>query len=106
MIDRQRILAAVALAAMVSTTGCFTVIGTGIGAISEPKPAPEPQLVREVVGPPGGQTQPFYYLDSRKRSDNTGMSRTTKGFLIGGALDLTLLGLMVVAMSSWDNYDE
>jgi hypothetical protein len=104
---RKRIVTTVALAAVLaSAPGCFTVIGTGIGAISEGPPKREPRLVREVKGPPGGQAPPFYSFDTKSGGDDTGMSSTTKGFLIGGAIDLTLLGLMVVALSSWDGYDE
>jgi hypothetical protein len=103
MTSRRPILAVVALAALLSTTGCFTVIGTTVGALSEPSKKPSPPAPTEMAGPPGGSAVVF--APSRQGRDvDTGMSSTTKGFLIGGAIDLALVGLAVLALSqaSWD----
>lgn len=98
---RQFITSVAIAAVLASTPGCFTIIGTSIGAISEPSKKPLAPTPTEIVGPPGGHAVTF--ASSRElRDESTGMSSTTKGFLIGGAIDLALVGLTVLAISQMD----
>ena len=97
---RKTVLLA-ALAATLSSAGCFTVAGVTIGAISDSgnsrkPPRPPPQ---EMHGLPPGS---YFAPSSPPPAENTGMSATGKGALIGLAIDTTLVVLAAVAISQMD----
>jgi len=93
----------VAVAAVIALTcsGCFSVAGLTIGAIVDHGSAaaarPAPVVV---LGAPGSGR--ISRKTHRRTEASTGTPAATKGLLIGGIIDLALIGLTLVVLSQLD----
>ena len=105
---KNNLIATVALAAALSSTGCFTLVGATIGSISDSgskrnqkrPPPPPPEQLRGL--PPGSYYFSSGYAQQPQAEENVGMSGAGKGALIGLVIDGIFVAMMAVAISNLD----
>jgi len=78
----RKLVAAIALACLLSTTGCFTIVGGVIGSVSD--------------GPPKAKRPPH------APEEDTGMSGGAKGMLAGFLIDAALVTAAAIAFKNMD----
>jgi hypothetical protein len=101
----NKLITTAAIAAALSSTGCFTLVGLTIGAVSDgppplkrPRP-PDPAQLRNL--PPGSYYFSQTHATPRAQQD-TGMSGAAKGALAGVVVDAAVIALLAVAISRID----
>jgi hypothetical protein len=102
---RPRLVAAIAIACALSTTGCFTLVGGVVGSLADspspPKRRPEPPPQLRGL-PPGSPYFTEGYGKMWREPEPQGMSGGAKGLLVGLAIDATLVTLLAIAISNMD----